>query len=212
MSDPAPRRFRFPHWAPRALAESLLIVFSVVLALAVSEWADGRRTAARVKEMRGYLIEEIRANRALLASDGYLPHHMRLKQAFGRATGTPGAIVPRERAAPVLERLFRSGLHQASLQDAVWSSVSSGDLLGELEPREMFALAKLYRAQANQTTLNRAGYENALGLLDVLSADGSAARPMMRMTLFLEDLVAHERGLITRYDETLKVLGEAPAR
>lgn len=69
MDGPAPRRIKLPSWWPRALAESLLIVFSVVLALAVSEWADGRRTAARVAEMRGFLIEEIRANRTLLTSD-----------------------------------------------------------------------------------------------------------------------------------------------
>lgn len=85
--------------------------------------------------------------------------------------------------------------------------MSSGDLLEELEPREMFALAKLYRAQANQTLMNRSGYENALGLLDVLSQPGETARPMLRMTLFLEDLVAHERNLVKRYDDTLAVLG-----
>ena len=212
MSEGAVQRRFWPGWAPRALAESLLIVFSVVLALAVSEWADGRRTAARVKEMRGYLIEEIKANRAALASDRYLPHHQRLKQIFGRATGVPGQTVSRQQAEPALQALFKTGLHQASLQDAVWTSVSSGDLLAELRPREMFALAGLYRMQANSATLNRSGYENALGLLDVMSEPGSAARPMMRMTLFLEDLVVHERNLIARYDTTLKVLGEAPAR
>lgn len=212
MEQSAVRRHWWPAWAPRALAESLLIVFSVVLALAVSEWAQARRTAARVAEMRGYLIAEIRSNRALLARDAYLPHHARLKQMFGRATGRPGTPVSRARAEPALRALFKTGLHQSSLQDAVWTSISSGDLLEQLKPREMFALAGLYRMQANMATLNLGGYENALGLIDVLGSDGSAARPMMRMTLFLEDLVAFEGALIRRYDQTLAVLEEQSPR
>lgn len=82
--------------------------------------------------------------------------------------------VPRERALPVLKILFQGGLRQASPQDAVWTSVSPGDLLEELEPREMFALARLYRAQANQAMVNRSGAENTLNLLDIMGQPGPA--------------------------------------
>ncbi len=51
---------RWRRWAPRAVFESLLIVFSVILALGLTNWAEDRRTEHRVAEMRQFLIAEPR--------------------------------------------------------------------------------------------------------------------------------------------------------
>jgi hypothetical protein len=213
-ADPAstrpPWRPRWPSWGWRAVFESLLIVFSVILALAATEWVEQRRTEARVQEMRGYLIREIRANRAVLADPLYLPHHDRLKSAFGRATGAPGRRMSRAEAEPAIDALFGGGLHQPSLQDAVWSSVSSGDLMEHLPPEEMFMLARVYRAQATMSLMNQQGMENAMGLLDILADEGTVGRQMMRMTLYLEDLTSYERSMIALYDQALAQLGATP--
>lgn len=68
MSEPeaspsAVRRtaLRWRRWLPRALFESGLIIFSVVLALALTGWAEDRRMSRRADDMRGFLIEEMKA-------------------------------------------------------------------------------------------------------------------------------------------------------
>ena len=75
---------------PRAIFESLLIVFSVFLALGLNSWAEDQREAERLAEMRTYLVQEIRLNRDTLASDHWLPHHTRLRDAvMAVATSDP---------------------------------------------------------------------------------------------------------------------------
>lgn len=217
--EPSPQtrkwHLSWPSWGARAVFESVLIVFSVVLAMGVGEWAEHRRTANRVAEMRQFMIAEIRANRDNLATDDYIPHHQQLKQAFAAAGGMPDMVVTRQSAEPAISKLFGGGgLHLASTQDAVWTSVSSSDLFQHMEPEEVFILARVYRAQEALEGVNRGGYENALGLLNVLSNEGDAHREMMRMTLYLEDLIQQERNLLRIYDQALAELdpgGEVPA-
>ena len=195
---------RWRRWLPRAVFESVLIVFSVILALGLTNWAEDRRTAHRVAEMRGFLIQEIRANRADLATDDYVPHHRRLKQGFAQAGGMPNMTVTRQSAEPAITALFAGGgLRLAAPNDAVWTSVSASDLFEHLEPEEVFMLAQVYRAQESLESTNRAGYENAIGLLDILSDEGDAHRQMMRMTLYLEDLIQQETNLLRLYDRAL---------
>lgn len=126
---PSTRRRIWPSWAPRAVFECVLIVFSVVLALMLADWAENRKTAERVQEARVWLVAEIAANRAVLVHDQYLPHHRRLSAAFsGVAPGDP----TREQAMPAFEALFDTGIHVAPLRDAVWRSVSTSDLAAEI--------------------------------------------------------------------------------
>lgn len=194
---------RWRRWLPRAVFESLLIVFSVVLAMALTNWAEERRTAHRVAEMRGFLIQEIRTNRAELGSDYYIPHHQRLKNAFGQAGGRPDATVTRRGAEPAITALFSGGVHMMIPGDAVWSSISAGDLFEHMDPQELFLLARVYRAQETLQNTNKAGYENAVGLLDILTDERDAHRQMMRMTIFLEDLIQQETNLLQLYDQAL---------
>ena len=52
---------------PDLALESAMIVFSVLLALAASSWADTRREHALVAQARGSFALEIRANRQRIA-------------------------------------------------------------------------------------------------------------------------------------------------
>lgn len=54
-SRPAPRR-NWRRWGPRALFEGALIVFSVILALALTNWAEDRKIDAEVAEARAFFI------------------------------------------------------------------------------------------------------------------------------------------------------------
>lgn len=210
-----PPRRRLPplkwrRWAPRAAFESVLIVFSVVLALSLTGWAEDRRTAHRVADMRQFLIAEIRTNRDGLASEAYIPHHEQLKLAFADAGGMPGMEVTSQSARPALDRLFSSGLQLMATQNAVWTSVSASDLFEHMDPEEVFMLARVYRAQESLDSINSAGYDNAVGLLNVLSDEGNVNRDMMRMTLYLEDLIQQEKTLLRLYDQALARLDPQP--
>lgn len=212
MEDEAPvgpRRGWWPAWLGRAVFESLLIVFSLLLALALNNWNEDRQTANRVAETRTFFAEEIAANRARLSSDVILPHHRRLHrqlvQALGGPEPDPGAV------SQALEAAFRTGIHPYVPRDAVWRSVSSGPLLAQMDPREVFALAGAYRVQEELTAVNRAMYATILAE-DLEASDPRALRRRAQVVRsYLSDVTAIEAELEQSYGALLRVL-ERPRR
>lgn len=210
---PAERAFRWPDWASRAVLEAGLIVFSVILALAASGWVEDRRTAGRVDDMRGFLAAEMRQNRTSLSSPMYLPHHEDLKRKFFLAGGRQGDAVDRDATRVAMQTLFATGLHPPQLKDAVWTSVSQGDLIEHMSPEEVFALAEVYKAQSELEDWTDRGADAAVDLLDMLDNPRAAKLRLVRMTMVLEDMSNQERRLIDLYDRALARLDpdDAPA-
>ncbi|RZJ03515.1 MAG: hypothetical protein EON89_11475 [Brevundimonas sp.] len=203
-SPPPPRkRAAWPPWAPRATLEAGLIVFSVILALAATNWVEERRTADRVHDMRGFLAAEMRQNRATLSEPTYLPHHTDLKQKFFLASGRQADAVDPEATRVAMQTLFASGLHPPQLKDAVWTSVSQGDLIEHMKPEDVFALAEVYKAQSALEDWSVNGATAAVDLLDMLDNPATAKLRLVRMTMFLEDMTSQERRLIDLYDQAL---------
>lgn len=198
-----PFALRWRRWLPRATFESVLIVFSVVLALMLADWADRRRTAAEVAEVRTFFIEEIRANRALLLSDSILPHHRRLHTAFG--TAAQGEAT-QEKAMQAYRQMFRTGIHVAPLRDAVWRSAETGDLLGEMPIEDLFLLADIYKAQATLTDLSNGFISGTPGVLSALENGQGVRAAIATGQLHLADVVASEEGLVQLYDRALAKL------
>jgi hypothetical protein len=200
-SRPALRTLR--RWAPRAVFESVLIIFSVCLALGLSQWAEDRRTAERVDDIRGFLAREMRENRALLVSDDYLPHHNRLKRDFSAAAGRQSDPVDPEATRIAMQNMLASGYHPPQMKNAVWTSVSSGELIEHMPPEDVFLLAEVYRGQQTLEQWSDQGADTAVGLLDILQRPEEAKNRLIRMVVFLEDMTAQERRLIELYDRAI---------
>lgn len=209
---PPPRKSRrdWRRWGPRAVFESLLIVFSVVLALGLTNWAEQRKVATEVAEARAFFIAEIRANRAILLDDSILPHHRRLRTVFSEA-----AALPRPTQADAMRAygaMFQTGLHVPPLRDAVWRSTQTGELLGEMPLEDVFLLADVYAAQAQLLESNGRFVSGMPPVLAGLERGDGIRAAIMAGQLHLGDVVAGEEGLVLLYDRALARLdpeGEA---
>src|SRR3954470_24080184 len=115
-----------------------MIVLSILAAFAVNEWQEGQKRKERAGEARAAFIHEIRANKDVLVSDAYLPHHRRLQQLYKQAadagSADPGAF-------------FDTGVHPVPLRDSAWRMLSGGAILMELPSDLVLALSEIYRAQ-----------------------------------------------------------------
>ncbi|MBU1345698.1 MAG: hypothetical protein KKA16_01965 [Alphaproteobacteria bacterium] len=203
--DTAPirrRRFVWRRWLPRAAFESVLIVFSLVLALTLADWAERRRTAAEVAEVRTYFVQEIRANRAILQSDAILPHHRRLRSVFGAV----GDDATRAEVIAAYAQIFQTGIHVPPLRDAVWRSAEAGDLLGEMPIEELFLLADIYKAQNRLDDLSSGFISGMPGVLTGLETGQGVRAAAMTPQLHLGDVVASEEALVALYDRALIAL------
>lgn len=197
---PSIRRRIWPRWGPRAVFECVLIVFSVVLALMLADWAEDRKTAERVREARTWLVAEIAANRAVLVHDQYLPHHRRLSAAFSQV---PAGEPTREQAMPAFDALFDTGIHVAPLRDAVWRSVSTSDLAAEIPLTELFVLSDIYRQQDQLRRTSETFVTGMPTLLTGLQSGVGVKAAVMSVAFHLGDVTADETGLIQQYDAAL---------
>ena len=142
--SPAPRARPLPEWARRGLFESVLIVFSVFLALALDGWREDSQTRRRVAEVRRYFVEELQANRVQLASPAFAPLHRQAAEAWDGLAKLPAPrVADREKAWAVTP----NGLHPFKGRDAVWRSFGSSNLIEHMPSRQVFALAEVYQAQ-----------------------------------------------------------------
>lgn len=212
MDEPSPtesprrrRPIAWRRWLPRAVFESVLIVFSVVLAMWVSDWSNQRRTAAEVAELRDFFVQEIRANRAILVSDRILPHHRRLLGVFNETAGSETLTVAGAMAA--YGAVWETGIHIPTLRDAVWRSAGTGDLLGEMPIEDVFVLADVYTAQAHLMETSTGFVANMPPLLAGLEKGEGVRAAVVMGQLHLGDVVASEEGLVQLYDRALIALG-----
>lgn len=198
----APKRTDGPlgwrRWAPRAVFESVLIVFSVFLGLAFGQWTEERRTERRVQEARGFFAEEIALNCGRLAASDSMPFHRRL-------LGEVDAALQAGNPAQAEEAAFRHGVRPTLFRDAVWRSLSSGELLESMEPREVFALATLYKLQEQLSEINSGMQVTAMqATAQADSAPGGGLGRSLR--LYFGDVVSIEDEIIRMYPPVLQLL------
>jgi hypothetical protein len=192
---------RWSAWAGRALFECVLIVVSIVLGLAANSWREAAQQRQRLAEVRRFFTEEIRANRDQLASDMYAPYHRKIADAWTRfaALPSPGAA-DRDNAW----KTAGTGMHPFHPRDAVWTTFVHGEMLERMQPRELLALAEIYRAQDDLRQM----YQGLIAVLLAANAD-SETSPFIhsqanstRMTL--NDITYAEAKLLEMYDQALR--------
>ena len=199
---------RWRSWLPRVLAESVLIVFSVLLALGVDEWRQDRELAREVREAREAFANEMRGNRDLLTSDRYHGHHKRM-WAHYRAL-TEAADAGDQARLAELQKItaaeFSNGVWPTPLRDAVWRSLSQSEMLRHMKSAEVFLLADTYR---EQEALDR--WHNRM--FDAwIHPTADEGRPEFQRSKFdttrsyFADVVAAEGRLLERYTEVIEQL------
>lgn len=193
-------------WLASGLFEGALIIVSVIVGLMLTGWAQDQSDRQRVNALRGFIETEITANRDLIASDGYLPHHKRLQGEIRKVAALEKPT--REQAMPVFQAITETGVHLTPIDESVWRSVSSSDLLEHMAPEKVFALARLYRNQDDLKLVNETIYRLLTSIPSEMARGDPAQGPIIQLLLSINDLVAAEEGLLEQYDAALKMLGD----
>ena len=190
------------------LAESVLIVFSVLLALGVDEWREDRELQQEVREARAAFAGEIRGNRDLLRDNRYLPHHRAMWTHY-RAMAEAADAGNEARLAELeaeRNRRFNTGIWPTPLRDSVWRSLSQSDLPRHMKQRELFLLADAYQ---EQEALN-AWHDRMFDAWSIATADKenpNYKRSEINITRsYFADVVAAEERLLEHYDKVLELL------
>lgn len=184
-----------PEWILRATFESMLIIVSIVAALAVDEWRQGRQNQELATQSLAVFEREIRQNMARL--DDVAPYHAGMRDVVARMAA--------EEAAGADLRSIMEGLEPTVLLNTAWETALATGALTYMDFEVVSALSLTYSLQ------RRFAEESRSHLPDIsVVPGGSPAMLDDRITAarsYLEDLTRDEQQLRGVYAEALQMIG-----
>lgn len=179
----------------KILIESALIVFSILLALAVNEWADSRKQAALAERAVHAIREEITGNAQRIRD--VRAYHQALMNESKRADSlhVVHSYADFRRAAPSW-----SGFRNPELDATAWQSAITLGVVQNIGFDTVRALSRLYLMQ---TKLDQYA-ETSLPTFDF--SDAAMPNNVRRVWVFVQTMATLEDTLTNRYNDALRVL------
>ncbi|HEX8904016.1 MAG TPA: hypothetical protein VF771_04200 [Longimicrobiaceae bacterium] len=194
MFDPESRR----AWLPKLIVEGVLIVMSILLALAVNQWQDARKDRRLADQALASFRQELGRNRMYLRR--ILPYHEHIRDQF-MALDSSGQV----HSFDDLRKIQGfEGFRPAFLLETAWRSALATGALTHVDYPVVNALSTTYTLQERIEDMNRATLPTMMsgGAL----ADANAATTARQAGLYLVDICGLEREVLRAYDEMLAIL------
>ena len=188
----------------KLVIESLLIVFSVLLALFLNEYLNTRK-AQKVKENAlARVVSELEANQATVKE--WAPYHNEVLGNIKKALRND-SIKNTLKTPQGVEfwNLMPNGVVQQLIDDAAWQALKSSSAFSDLSFDTVLSLSKVYK-------LEKVGVESTIkSILEIINARESLHEENLQDTLVLlgkgfNELVAQELFLLDQYEKTLNEL------
>jgi hypothetical protein len=184
----------------RLLAESLLIVASVLLALAVDEWRESRSDQERLEVALESFERELADNRTRIKES--VPYHVVLRDRFNElASGpAPGSLQEAFRSIPEWQ-----GIGLPGTLDVAWDAALASQVFPHMDYDLITALARVYR---QQRAFERRGAQGSVALEPQNLRPSTLPYTMTSTAIFMEDIVAMEVHLYCMYGRALEAVRE----
>ena len=187
---------RFKVWLPRALFESVLIVFSILLALAMNEWQQDRERVHVVHRSILLLEREIRRNESSLTDQ--VPYHAGLRVVLHKGVGGDGV------ATVAAYREVMQEFEPASFINSAWSTAMATGSLANMDFELVSAISLTYGIQSRLEQIY------ATGPADLMQS-GKLTQENLPTTIsaasrYIDDVTAREDELEGVYKQALQII------
>jgi hypothetical protein len=184
---PSAPRFSWPTWLARVLLESFFIMLSILLALAVDNWAETRRHQQLARQSLEIFERELRQNLATV--EDIVPYHKGLRSVVAEAIANPA------QAADM--RTIVAGVQPVRLRNSAWQTALASGALTHIDVEIISGLSQLYSVQD--------GYRQLMLAAAPRVAEGSdpnaptSPEEVRAIHAYLNQLIAVEEELIAFY-------------
>ncbi len=184
-------------WISRVLVESLLVVGSILLALALDEWNEGQDYQDLATLSLVNFEREIQQNRLRL--EDVTPFHVGLRDVLANMDAG-GAAVSTTTIRNILE-----GFQPALLVSTAWETAVATGALGYMDYDVVAGLSRTYNLQEQLVTLSRSGMNDLL-----MGGFRSGETDLLIYTAnrYVRELTEAEQGLQVVYDLVLGLISE----
>ena len=179
------------------MVESVLVVGSILLALALDEWNEDREFEDLATRSLVNFEREIRQNRLRL--EDATPFHVGLRDVLANMDAG-SAAVPATTIRNILE-----GFQPALLVSTAWETAVATGALGYMDYEVVAGLSLTYNMQERLVTLNRSGMND---LLVGGFRSGEADLLVYTANRYMRELTESEQGLRGVYDLVLGLIAE----
>lgn len=190
-----------PSGWSRILAESVLIVFSILLALFVDQWREGRRLDRLRDRAIADIHEEIENNRT--AVDRVIVYHTAVRDSIGNlwqrierggSGGQPGF--------DLIAGVARAGIRPPAIRRTAWETAISTDAVTLMDYSLIYRLGGLYDTQTTGVESTLARIQDFV--FDPMLFEPARAGAAVRMIhALVSELAGQERYLSALYDSVL---------
>lgn len=186
-APPARRRSSTPEWLLRVTVESLLIIVSILAALAVDEWAEDRDYQELADQSLQIFAREIEQNLAMMNEN--VPYHVGLRDVVQEMASRSDP----DRVTDVHSII--EGLQPIALQNTAWETALATGAFRYIDVNTVSKLSWMYSLQQN--------YQTTSGRPELYVTDATTAEQKMEMIqhalAYLNDLVRAEQRLLDVY-------------
>ena len=193
------RRTARREWSrrlPRALFESALIIFSVLLALVLNEWRDNRRQALRSQVAVEAIVAELRSNRG--AAERAMTFHRSIHKML-EEVAAQGEL---PRPDVVTGGLF----NPANIVETAWVSARETAALEEWPYDLILQVSRVYERQAGYSNLGRQIVADVYMDLRRRGVEVVLQEGYGGFILLTQDFAGREDALIRQYDTALAAI------
>lgn len=188
-------------WIARIVIESFLIVMSILSALAVDAWRDGRKDQRLAHEALIAFESEISQNKGRLEDSG--PYLAGLRSVIERMRES-GEI---SSADQFYDQVPLEDLRPPFLTNTVWETSLTTGAIPHIDFAIVNALSYTYSLQQRLSDFSRTGMPTLARGSSV--PDGRIDAALREVVVYLGDLSKSEADLLAAYDEVLKILHAA---
>lgn len=185
------------RWILKGIVESVFVVGSILLALAVDEWAQDQEYANLADQSLGIFEREIRRNRESVV-DG-MPYHTGIRDFLGSMRV--------ETSDPSQLSAIMDGLTPPVLLNTAWETALATGALTHMEFDVVSALSLTYSIQETFTDRARTERPRPPPGAPPPGRDGGAAMVQAAYD-YMATLVQDEAELITVYDQALELIAQ----
>jgi hypothetical protein len=190
-----------PSGWSRILAESVLIVFSILLALFVDQWREGLRLDRLRDRAIADIHEEIENNRT--AVDGVVVYHTAVRESLGnlwqRIERSGSSAQP---GFDLIAGVARAGIRPPAIRRTAWETAISTDAVTLMDYSLIYRLGGLYDTQTTGVESTLARIQDFV--FDPMLFEPARAGAAVRMIhALVSELAGQEYYLSAHYDSVL---------
>ena len=191
------------EYFPKVLFESVLIIFSVLIALFLNEVHTQKKLEQERIRALQLIKAELNYNKALL--EKWHPYHLSVLSNFETVMASPPSPLKDFKRREFFFELMPDGLVQDSLRNSTWSALKQSSITSHMRLETISAISTSYKMQ------NQSVEKSILGLFDMFVSRETMRKANLDETLDLmkklvQELVAQEQFMIEHYKQSIAVI------